>query len=74
MQVTVDSLAPSLEGLRLGTVVRYSEGGPVRFVDVLLPWALFDADVREMVLTAFNKIQARERDLGEEGPTLLELL
>lgn len=71
MKVIVDSILPSSEGLRLGTVIHYQEGGPVRFVEVLIPWAMFDADVREMVLTAFNKIQSQARDLGDDQPTLL---
>lgn len=55
LQVTVDKVSPSPEGLRCGCVVRYGEGGPVRFVEVWLPYAVLDKATRAEMLVAFDK-------------------
>lgn len=48
MRVVVDSLVPTPTGLVCGSVVHFSEGGPVRFVQIEIPlslftWAVMDA-------------------------------
>jgi len=55
MRITVDQLVPTPSGLRLGTVVRYSEGGPVRFVDAELPWELITPEVLAAIYDWLNK-------------------
>jgi hypothetical protein len=54
--VEVDSLTPSLSGIRLGMVVRYGEGGPVRFVEGLLPWSLLSRDVHVAMGKHFDSL------------------
>jgi hypothetical protein len=55
MRVTVDKLLPTPSGLRMGCVVRYGEGGPVRFVDAELPWELITAEVLAAIYDHLNK-------------------
>lgn len=53
--VTVDKIHPTPSGLRCGSVIRYGADGPVRFVEVFLPYAAFDKDTRAALLVAFDK-------------------
>jgi len=59
MEVTVDQIAFSDVGLRLGCVVTYGDGGPVRFVPATLRWELFDAETRGELLVQFNRLASR---------------
>lgn len=68
--VTVDKVSPSSDGLHLGTIVRYSEGGPVRFVQVLLPWSAFDRDARAAVLAQFDLMVEQWLDTEPDQPEL----
>lgn len=60
MRVTVDKMIPSPSGIRLGCVVRYGEGGPVRFVDAEIPWSLITAEVLAACYDHLNKTLDRE--------------
>lgn len=62
MRVTVDKMIPSPSGMRLGCVVRYGEGGPVRFVDAELPWSLITAEVLAAIYDHLNRTLDREPD------------
>jgi hypothetical protein len=56
MRVTVDKLVPSPSGLRLGCVVRYGEGGPVRFVDAEIPWELWTYEVLAQIYKRVDQV------------------
>jgi hypothetical protein len=60
MRVTIDKLVPTPTGLRLGSVIRYSDDGPVRFVDAELPYDLFTPEVLAALYDALNKALDRE--------------
>lgn len=55
IQVEIDKTAPSPSGLVLGCVVRFGKGGPVRFVQVSLPWSTISEDSRRAAVAAFNQ-------------------
>jgi hypothetical protein len=47
----------------MGCVVRYGEGGPVRFVDAELPWELLTAEVLAAGYAALNRaLDAEPKD------------
>lgn len=54
IQVDVDKIVPLPSGLRFGLVVRYGDGGPVRFVQASCDWSMFTVDVQAAVVKAFN--------------------
>lgn len=56
IKVEVDKISPSDHGLALGLVVRYGEGGPVRFVQAYVPIDLFDAECRAALLVQWNRL------------------
>lgn len=73
LTISVDSISPSRSGLRLGGVLRYGEHGPVRFVEVVVPWPLFSKQVREDVSAQLARVAFEEWDRGnprEEEATL----
>lgn len=49
MKVVVDSLVPTKDGLVCGSVIHYSEGGPVRFLQIEIPLALFTWAVMDAI-------------------------
>lgn len=57
MQVVVDQIVPTSKAVFLSTVIRYADGGPVRFLQVELPWELFTTEVRTELLHAFNRLR-----------------
>jgi len=57
IEVRVDTISPSVQGLSLGCVVTYSNDGPVRFAQAVIPWTAFGRDTRGEMLAAFNKIR-----------------
>lgn len=59
IEVTVDKIAPTSEGLVLGCVVRYGKEGPVRFARAVIPWSAFGMDTQREMVHAF----AHARDL-----------
>lgn len=59
LRVEVDQIAPSDHGLALGLVVRYGDGGPVRFVQAYVPVDLFDRECRAALLDQWDKMVAR---------------
>jgi len=61
MRVTIDKLVPTPSGLRLGSVIRYGEGGPVRFVDAEVPWELFTWEVLQACYDRVNKVLDAEQ-------------
>lgn len=56
IEVEVSQLVPSRSGLRFGFVVRYGEGGPVRFADATLPWSAIARGDRARIMHEFNRI------------------
>lgn len=40
MDVEVDTVTTSPSGIRLGGVLKYRPGGPIRFVEVYVPWEM----------------------------------
>jgi len=62
MRATADQISPSPSGLRCGVRLEYSQDGPVRFLELLLPWHLFSDHVRIGVMRAFDALIAAEFD------------
>lgn len=62
ISVEVDQISPTKDGLRLGCVVRYGEGGPVRFVEAFLPYDVIDKPARASLIEAFNAAQVEWLD------------
>lgn len=58
IEVSVDKIAPSPSGLRLGCVIRYGKDGPVRFAQAVIPWAAFGRETRAELLAVFNRMVA----------------
>jgi hypothetical protein len=70
LTVHVEKIVPTRDSLRLGLVVRYGEGGPVRFAqavieDDVLDWSTLSA-LAEYVVRQTNRHLDRERELLEE--------
>lgn len=70
LKINLDKIGSTPNSLRLGVIIRYSENGPVRFVQVViddddLGWAdlqtITDWCVRQM-----HRHMDRERDLEDE--------
>lgn len=70
IQVEVDKASASPDGLRCGCVVRYGEGGPVRFVEVFLPYAVLDRETRAEIIVAFDKAVGFWLDHEPDQPEL----
>lgn len=70
MKATVDQIAPSPSGLGLGVRLEYSENGPVRFLRVVVPWALFSPEVSAEMLAVFNRLANAALDSAPEEPAL----
>ena len=56
ISVDVEKILPSPSGLVLGCIVRYGDGGPVRFVQATVPWAAFSKETRSEMLRAFDRL------------------
>jgi hypothetical protein len=59
ISIEVDKILPSQDGLLLGCVVRYGEGGPVRFCQAYVPINLFDAECRLALLRLWDEMVSR---------------
>lgn len=51
-------------------MVRYGDGGPIRFVEVFLPYAVLDRDTRAEIIVAFDKAVGFWLDHEPEQPEL----
>lgn len=60
MRVVVDTLVPEPKALVCGSVVHYQEGGPVRFVQIEIPWDLFTWGVLAAIYEQVNQVMDTE--------------
>jgi len=67
MQITATEIDPTPSGLRIGLRVEYSKDGPIRFVLLVMPWALFTRQLRGEMLAIFNRLHD---DYLEHDPVL----
>jgi hypothetical protein len=58
IQVTVDTILPTRSGLRLGCTLHWGADGPVRFVQVIAPWDLWNYHTRQEILKQFDRLSA----------------
>lgn len=65
MRVVVDTLVPAKSGLIAGATIHFGEGGPVRFVQVELPIALFSWEVLDVI---YNQVNAALDTAPPEDP------
>jgi hypothetical protein len=56
MKMNVDAVVPTPSGLRLGCVIRYGDGGPVRFLDATVDWSVFTLEVQQACVAAFDRM------------------
>lgn len=56
LKVEINQIVPTPSGLRFGLVVRYSEQGPVRFAEAVLPWRAIAKHDRVLILREFNRV------------------
>lgn len=60
ISVEIDKLLPSEHGVAVGCIIRYGDGGPVRFVQGYIPVDLFDAECRLALLKMWDEMLIRE--------------
>jgi hypothetical protein len=66
MTVEVDQIAPTKDGLSFGLIIRYGDGGPVRFAQAYLPYRNIARWDRSLIVDGFNRLLEEVLDPVDE--------